>query len=179
MRVALYGPTGSGKSSVAEELRVKFGFTVLSTGDFVRREFPNDPLNGGFSDREKQIREYVERGVRASTSVVLDGFPRHLDQLLWLQDTFTDPPFVHLFLSVSASEGERRVLRRGRSDSTRFDEQYAAQVDAARVMFEHAQLSDLPYIVPYERALPSAVAVEAVLEGRRLLASLSSIGGIQ
>jgi adenylate kinase family enzyme len=140
MRIALYGPTGAGKTTIAEALQRVREFHLTSTGEFVRREFPNDPLKGGFSDREKQIREFVEVKIQLP-EVILDGFPRHVEQLVWLLGVANEKRYAieHLFLEVSMVEARRRIMLRGRADMTKFAEQYAAQEAATRVMHEYME----------------------------------------
>ena len=133
MRIALYGPTGAGKSTLAESLRRIYGLRTISTGEFIRREFPNDPLTGGFSDREKQILEYVEREL-LQDNLVLDGFPRHIEQAKWLFGV--GEPISHVFLPITAPLARKRILLRGRADMSKFDEQYAAQSEATRLMHD-------------------------------------------
>lgn len=150
MRIALYGPTGAGKSTLAQAFQRLYKMRPISTGEFIRKNFPNDPLTGGFSDREKQIAEYVEQAVRTD-GAVLDGFPRHVRQVKWLQkleriEGFT---FAHLFISITRPEAEKRIRLRGRGDLDKFAEQYEAQAEAARLIHEHMEFNNVKHFHVY------------------------------
>lgn len=136
MRIALLGVTGAGKSTLAAELQKGYGFASVSTGDYVRKYFPQDPLSGGFSDREKQIREYVDQRM-GEDRIVLDGFPRHLEQLVWLCKEYGPDKLLFVVMRISFTEAKERVTLRGREDLAKFPEQFRAQMEALRQMDEY------------------------------------------
>jgi len=136
MIISLYGPTGAGKSTLAQAFQRIERFSIVSTGDFVRKNFPNDPLIGGFSDREKQIREYVDQEIMRP-DVILDGFPRHERQLEWLlMACGALRPVHHVFLEISRDEAQKRIELRNREDMPKFTEQYEGQVRACATLHE-------------------------------------------
>jgi len=137
MTIALYGPTGAGKSTLAQAIQRLGEYHIISTGEFVRKNFPNDPLVGGFSDREKQIREFVEVELKQS-KVILDGFPRHRDQLSWLISVCAErqDKLCHVFMEVSREEALRRITLRNREDVGAFHEQFTGQALACRALHE-------------------------------------------
>ena len=126
MRIALYGPTGAGKSTLAAAIQRLYKLKILSTGDYVRRMFPKEQSKTGFSAREEQIREYV-MGEYDLDNLVLDGFPRHHKQLAWLYKAVDTRRLVHVFLTVSEEEAKRRIELRGRADMTNFTITFRAQ----------------------------------------------------
>lgn len=87
-RVILLGPPGSGKGTVAEKLKEKFGLEHISSGQWFRREMKEGTELG------KRVEEYIVRGELVPDEMVLgliehwltpgliaqgylfDGFPR-------------------------------------------------------------------------------------------------------
>ena len=87
-RIVLLGPPGSGKGTVAEKLKQRFGLEHVSTGQWFRREMQQGTKLG------ESARQYIERGELVPDEIVLgliehwvtpelleqgflfDGFPR-------------------------------------------------------------------------------------------------------
>lgn len=92
MRLAIFGPQGSGKGTYASRLSPIFGVPHISTGDLCREEAAKGTKLG------KKIKEIMDRGGLQSDEVIiemlknriskddckkgfiLDGFPRTLEQ---------------------------------------------------------------------------------------------------
>ena len=146
MTIVLLGPTGAGKSTVASVLHTRLKYEVISTGEYVRRNFPTDPLDGGFSDREKQIKEYVDQWLKGPR-VVLDGFPRHLDQLVWLRKRLKADKLLPILMRIGRSEAYGRVWLRGREYMSKFKEQFEAQNKALDLMEQYLVKQKVGFIV--------------------------------
>jgi adenylate kinase len=96
MNFVLLGPPGAGKGTQAAELVSQFAFTHLSTGDVFRAAYrEKDPLGlqaheaisrGELVEDEIVIRLVKRRlnGVQGKDGVLLDGFPRTLNQAVAL-----------------------------------------------------------------------------------------------
>ena len=93
MRVALLGPPGAGKGTLAGSLKEKLGFLHISTGDMLRDEMASGSSLG------REVKSYVDNGKLVPDDVVikiietkltgdtqvksgfmLDGFPRTITQ---------------------------------------------------------------------------------------------------
>ncbi len=125
MKIVLFGPQGSGKSTQGKELAQHLNIPYLSTGD-IFRNLPED------SEEGKRIKQILAEGklVDDQTTVeivknklseqkfkddfILDGYPRTLEQL----NSF-DPQFDKVvYLKVPKEELIQRLLQRGRADDT-------------------------------------------------------------
>lgn len=146
MKIALIGATGAGKSTVAQKLHSRLNYTVISTGEFVRKNFPNDPLEGGFSDREKQILEYVDQNLKKDR-VVLDGFPRHVRQAEWLTQRFKPDELLVVIMRIGRLGALHRIRCRGRDDMEKFDQMFDGQARALEAIELHLVYSGYSNLV--------------------------------
>jgi adenylate kinase len=120
MRVILLGAPGSGKGTVAEDLRSVYGFPKISTGDLLRAAVrERTPLGlkaeaqmgkGGLVDDATVLALLGERLLREDCrdGYTLDGFPRNIAQAESLEALGAPGPEVVFDLRV----GEDVILRR-------------------------------------------------------------------
>lgn len=86
---SFFGPPGSGKGTLAEQLRKELNFDVLSTGNLCRYHIAQKTEKGvqikSLVDRghfipdslmTEMVLEWLEERIKKQKSVVLDGFPR-------------------------------------------------------------------------------------------------------
>lgn len=125
-----YGPEGCGKGTQAEMLGKKLNLPILVSGDLVRDAAANDKGMMG-----EIVRESLETGKYVADSEmfvlwkrrfkqkdvengwILDGFPRNLDQAMFLEDKVEkyDQPLSAVFhLKVSIEESMKRLGLRNR-----------------------------------------------------------------
>lgn len=125
--IVFFGPAGAGKSVQGQILAARHGWRWLSSGQLLR------------DSRDPEIVEQMRKGTLVSTdqtneviadalerandidTVILDGFPRKLDQAKWLNDTkdrHGRSIQLALVLEVPRSELEKRLKVRGRIDDT-------------------------------------------------------------
>lgn len=122
MRVAVLGPTGSGKATQCTKMAHKYGLIHISTGELLRAEMAKS------AERETQLKPFVDAGMLAPDDVVseivirrllqtdcrsrgwmLDGFPRTTAQAESLRKVNLSPNRV-IFLEVNENESQRRCL---------------------------------------------------------------------
>lgn len=120
MRVILLGAPGSGKGTVAEDLRSVYGFPKISTGDLLRAAVREQtPLGlkaeaqmgkGGLVDDATVLALLGERLAREDCrgGYTLDGFPRNIAQAESLEALGASGPEVVFDLQV----GEEVIFRR-------------------------------------------------------------------
>jgi len=126
------GGPGSGKGTQCARLVERYGMIHLSAGELLRQE-----VRSG-SELGREISAVIDQGkiVASETTVrllqnamggergpfLIDGFPRSISNLEAFEATFGSAAFM-LFLQVSESEMESRLLKRGatsgRSDDNR------------------------------------------------------------
>ncbi len=123
--IILLGPPGSGKGTQGEKLCSEFGYVKLSTGDMLR-----EAVKKG-TDLGKKAKEYMDAGAlvpndliiglmkekiaEADGKVILDGFPRTIEQA----DALAEQMDVDLALNLDVADEElvkRITLRRSCPD---------------------------------------------------------------
>lgn len=127
MRVLLFGPVGSGKSTQAAVLAKKLNVPHLSTGDFFR------DLASKNSKLSKVVKEKLGRGELVADALtlrlikeelknsryrlgyVIDGFPRNVHQA----EAFKNGIDRAIYLDVSDEAATSRLLKRRRRDDTK------------------------------------------------------------
>jgi len=129
MNIILLGAPGSGKGTVAQFLREKYGFSQLSTGDMLRAEvqkgselgMKTEPImkSGGLVP-DGLVAEMVagqlggenkNENANSDSGLVLDGFPRNLKQAEILDGLLEKNGLkINLVLFVDVAEDE--IVRR-------------------------------------------------------------------
>ncbi|MBE6521216.1 MAG: adenylate kinase [Candidatus Methanomethylophilaceae archaeon] len=123
--IVLLGPPGSGKGTQGEKLCSEFGYVKLSTGDMLREAVKNQTELG------KKAKEYMDAGAlvpndliiglmkekikEANGKVILDGFPRTIEQA----DALSGQLEVDLALNLDVADEElvkRITMRRSCPD---------------------------------------------------------------
>lgn len=90
--ILFFGPPGSGKSVQGQLLVERNGWQWLSTGDLFRNSKDPELLKrlatGELIDDEltNKVLDQAIRNVKGDEPIVLDGYPRNLDQVKWLVD---------------------------------------------------------------------------------------------
>jgi adenylate kinase len=125
--IVFFGPAGAGKSVQGQMLAARNGWRWLSAGQLLRDthdlELIKQMQTGKLVDPER-VNELMGEAIRRSTNisrVILDGFPRQLNQAQWLIDNKShhgrDIQLV-VVLEVPKSELLKRLEVRGRIDDT-------------------------------------------------------------
>lgn len=124
--IILMGLAGSGKSTQGQMLAEATGRVWLSAGQVLRDA--NDPElktimeRGELVDDQITIRVMIDKileVVRTGKDVILDGFPRDIEQATFLADNLASVMSMVIVIEVPKTELIRRLELRGRSDDTR------------------------------------------------------------
>jgi adenylate kinase len=122
--VILLGPPGCGKGTQARELSRTFGFTHLSTGDMLRSTAAKDSelghvvrttMNAGELVPDELICRIVADRITPADlegGLVLDGFPRTLEQARFLSMLLGDQKAIALNMQVSRGLLVKRIMGR-------------------------------------------------------------------
>lgn len=98
MIIILLGAPGSGKGSVSAELKQKYGFNHISTGDLFRKVMskPDHPLGAQLkqimlsgklvddSMTNEVVRQEILKINNPKANIIFDGYPRNTNQLEYL-----------------------------------------------------------------------------------------------
>jgi adenylate kinase len=121
--ILLLGGPASGKGTQAKILAKRIGYTYLGTGDLLRAEVEKGTELG------KKFGELMSRGelipdeltdpiIKAKlerlkdSGIVLDGYPRNLEQAKTLKELFPDEDFLVLNVSVAPDSLLKRMSSR-------------------------------------------------------------------
>ncbi len=125
--ILFFGPPGSGKSVQGQLLVERNGWQWLSTGDLFRKSQDPEVLKrmatGELIDDELtgKVLDQAIRSAEGDSPIVLDGYPRNLDQVKWLADNLPamgrSIECVVLF-EVPREELINRLAGRGRTEDS-------------------------------------------------------------
>jgi len=125
--VLFFGPPGSGKSVQGQLLVERNNWRWVSTGDLFRNTKDTEILrrmaDGELIDDELTSRILSEelQQIDPKVNVVLDGYPRNLDQVEWLEEHLSDYGRTMdciVFLDVPDEVLVERLAGRGRTEDT-------------------------------------------------------------
>ncbi len=130
MRLVLFGPEGSGKSTQGKILAAKLDLPYVASGDIVRWAAAEDKgMMGDICREALELGHYVpdsemfvlwKRRLKSKdleNGWVIDGFPRNLDQAEFLQDKlekYGQKLDGVIYLQVPDEVAIKRLLKRGR-----------------------------------------------------------------
>lgn len=97
MRLAIFGPPGSGKGTQSTRLANSYNLTIISTGDLIREAIAAGTPCGREAESYvrhgelvpgKVVRELANQAIakQGYSEFILDGYPRTLEQAGWLSE---------------------------------------------------------------------------------------------
>lgn len=123
--VIIIGPPCSGKSTIGCKLADLIHYNYVSSGDIARKLSQSqemiDRLNKGEMFDENTMRSEIKRILSNTDNVVLDGFPRFEDQLVWLMKQFSKVNYTFVHVDAPLTEIARRAMGRNREDDSALD----------------------------------------------------------
>lgn len=125
MKIALLGIQGSGKSTQAHILSDRLGIPMVSVGgilrkgieaddEFVTKWYTREDIDAGHLAPDELIKAVVEREMTKHESVIIEGFPRTLEQAQFMIDNIEMDHIVEVIISEECAVD--RLTSRGRSD---------------------------------------------------------------
>ncbi len=122
LRIALFGPQGSGKGTQAEMLAKKYNLPVLSTGEVFRKEIKEQTelgkMAGDLINRGQLVPDEITNNIvlgelrapKYQNGFILDGYPRNMNQLAVLEKNI-GLDLAILFL-ISDEDVQKRLASR-------------------------------------------------------------------
>ena len=119
--IILFGLAGSGKGTQGKALSEIFGWRWLSVGDVIRAtgEYEDLTKSGQLIPDEDVIRlmdKEIKKNEEEGFEVILDGYPRSVEQAKYIADTMADKIDGAIILEVPKEELIERLTLRGRDD---------------------------------------------------------------
>lgn len=134
--VCFYGPPGCGKTTQADLLVAKFGFTKFGMGERLRAEVASQSKLG------LSIKPYLDQGtlipdeamahiikeaekMSGQTGIIFDGFPRIISQAEMLDKIMINLNLeisAFIYFNLSPEEALKRIKKRSQLDSSRLDD---------------------------------------------------------
>lgn len=113
--IAIYGPPGAGKTTVAKALVDMLGATYVGSGDVARQVDQESVARGDMADRTLLARGFAEAlGQAGSGRVIVDGLPRYPQDV----DLLPAEETIYILLNVDPTVGNERQMKRGREGDT-------------------------------------------------------------
>ncbi|MBP9827345.1 nucleoside monophosphate kinase [Candidatus Saccharibacteria bacterium] len=124
--IVFAGKPGSGKGTQAKILETELGYVSLSVGAILRQAGENNPTIKKTIDAGEIIPNHIIFPILEDLlekhdlkTLILDGFPRQVDQAQWLRDYLSTRPEIDLVvieLHITDQESRQRLALRGRKD---------------------------------------------------------------
>lgn len=109
MNLILLGAPGAGKGTISQYLIEKYNFAQISTGDLIREEINSGSelgkkikeitISGGLVDSNtvySLITNKIKTLTSAGKSIIFDGFPRNVEQAIWLDGVLNIDQVMYL-----------------------------------------------------------------------------------
>lgn len=155
--IVLFGPPGSGKGTLAKELKDKYGMKHISTGDLIRNsddeEIKEIVASGKFVS-DSQILKLLRKAIKEEdleSGIIFDGFPRTVSQAPKL-DSLLGKKGVGLnyavFLDVPEDVAKDRIKGRAEKEDRKDD----SDPKVIEKRFEEYKEKTLPLIEVYEKS---------------------------
>lgn len=119
MKISILGPPGSGKGTIAKILSQKYNLQVIGAGDIIRKEMQkNTPearlmkekIDKGEFMLNGVINKLIKEKIQQNKGYILDGFPRHFEQLKELERHSS--PNIVLKINVDKKKTAERLRTR-------------------------------------------------------------------
>ena len=153
--IILFGLAGSGKGTQGKALSELFGWRTLSVGQVIRDtgEYNNIANKGELipdDDVIKLMARQIEKSEAEGFDIILDGFPRTVEQAEWLMHEMPEKIDGAIILEVPKDELMNRLALRGRED-----DKEKSSIERRFEIFEQNIYSILPLLeaqnIPVER----------------------------
>ena len=132
--IVLMGGQGVGKGTFARMLCERHEYKYIETGKMLRDAAATNPTVGEIMARGEllpfeMLTDLVANSLNCDSDVLLDGFPRTIDQATWLVNNYANKFDIHvLYLNVPEEIMIARIQKRIRDGGGRADDADTAAV---------------------------------------------------
>ncbi|XP_027205358.2 adenylate kinase isoenzyme 1-like isoform X1 [Dermatophagoides pteronyssinus] len=172
--IFVIGGPGSGKGTICERLKTKYGFTHLSTGDLLRDEVASGSELGKELNQIMQsgklvsnqhvlnlLKRSIEKNLSKSKGFLIDGYPREINQAIEFEKQIA-PCSLVLYFHCSDTVMMERLINRGKT-SGRVDDN--VETIKKRLQIFHSNSDPiLEYLKPKLAKIDGDKSIESVLE---------------
>lgn len=174
------GGQGVGKGTFARKLGERARYKHIETGKMLRDAAKTNPAVGDIMARGEllpfeMLTKIVSDALDCDSDVLLDGFPRTMDQATWLVDNYADKFNIHvLYLDVPEEIMIARIQKRIREGGGRADDADTAAIRKRLDIFWKTTLPAIEWMKTVPNIKFSDVDVTGALDDnfRNILAAL-------
>lgn len=178
--IVLMGGQGVGKGTFARMLGERARYKHIETGKMLRDAAKTNPAVGDIMARGEllpfeMLTKIVSDALDCDSDVLLDGFPRTMDQATWLVDNYADKFNIHiLYLDVPEEIMIARIQKRIREGGGRADDADTAAIRKRLDIFWKTTLPAIEWMATVPNIKFSDVDVTGALDDnfRNILAAL-------
>lgn len=116
--IIFFGSPGSGKSMQGQIMAARHGWRWISTGELLRQTGDQEiakVLKAGEMVSDEIVNKLFFDAIGDDTKIILDGYPRNLDQAKTLVEKLGDKISMTIVLKVPTEEVEKRLALRKRA----------------------------------------------------------------
>ena len=178
--IVLMGGQGVGKGTFARMLRERHEYKYIETGKMLRDAAETNPTVGDIMARGEllpfeMLTKIVSDALDCDSDVLLDGFPRTMDQATWLIDNYADKFNIHvLYLDVPEEIMIARIQKRIREGGGRADDADATAIRKRLDIFWKTTLPAIEWMKTVPNIKFSDIDVTGMVDDnfRNILAAL-------
>ena len=150
--ILLMGGQGVGKGTFARMLNNHNKYKIIETGKMLRDAATTDKTIADIMARGELLPfetlvHLIEKNIDTDHDLLLDGFPRTMDQAKWLVDNYADKFNIHvLYLHVPESVMIARIQKRIREGGGRADDADTSAVRKRLDTFWHTTMPAIEWL---------------------------------
>lgn len=135
--IVLLGQSNSGKSTIGKVVAQRTGIKYVSSGDIARKmsvDVQRD-LNAGKLAPEDRMRKEIRWELTHNNALILDGFPRFLDQYIWMKQF--NARFIYVIIEAPYEDILARAMGRRRCDDQSISNKMQWYEENTKPMIKH------------------------------------------
>lgn len=150
--IILMGGQGVGKGTFARILCERHDYKYIETGKMLRQAAETDENIANIMARGEllpfdMLIKLVSANITTDKDLLLDGFPRTLDQAKWLVENYSKKFYIHvIYLNVPEDIMVKRIQKRINEGGKRADDSDSAAVRKRLDIFWHTTMPAIEWL---------------------------------